>query len=148
MNSDAERYLAEIVGPTIKDLGANPMSKRHAFLACVVTFHTIDYLAFPKSSKERRQSFRGKSPSFALVDRIAHAFKHVKTGQEGNMSNPLLKTDAVIVRPPAIPGELILGLSILGDGVGGLIVIDRNQAYDLGNVLSQTIIFLRSQLAK
>ncbi len=82
------------------------------------------------------------------MGRIAHAFKHVKTGQEGNVSNPLLKTDAVIVRPPAILGEMILGLSILGDGVGGLIVIDRNQTYDLGNILSQAVVFLRSQLTE
>jgi len=42
---DLERYLGEVVEPTIKDLEANRTSVRHAFLACVVTFHAVDDLA-------------------------------------------------------------------------------------------------------
>jgi hypothetical protein len=70
--------MTEIVEPTISDFEANPTSVRHAFLACVVTFHSIDYV--PKKSANRRKLFRKESPEFATVDRIAHAFKHVETG--------------------------------------------------------------------
>jgi hypothetical protein len=42
---DLERYLGEVVEPTINELKANRASVRHAFLACVVTFHAVDYLA-------------------------------------------------------------------------------------------------------
>jgi hypothetical protein len=40
-----ERYVDEIVAPTINDFEENPTSVRHAFLGCVATFHAIDYLA-------------------------------------------------------------------------------------------------------
>ncbi len=40
---DIDRYFEQIVDPTIKDFEANPTSVRHAFLAAVAVFHTIDY---------------------------------------------------------------------------------------------------------
>jgi len=40
-------YLNEIVDPTIKDFEEHPTSVRQDFLACVATYHTIDYLAYP-----------------------------------------------------------------------------------------------------
>ncbi len=43
---DLERYLKTVVDPTIDDFKKNPASVRHAFLACVATFHAIDYLAY------------------------------------------------------------------------------------------------------
>jgi hypothetical protein len=45
---DLERYLKDIVEPTIKDFKDNPASVRHAFLACVATFHAIDYQTYPR----------------------------------------------------------------------------------------------------
>ena len=39
-----EEYMRDIMQPTIKDLVQNRTSKRHAFLACIVTYHMIDYL--------------------------------------------------------------------------------------------------------
>ena len=39
-----EEYMRDIMQPTIKELIQNRTSKRHAFLACVVTYHMIDYL--------------------------------------------------------------------------------------------------------
>src|SRR5689334_10244272 len=42
---DLEHYLAAFVRPTIADFERNPTSLRHAFIACVVTFHSVDYLA-------------------------------------------------------------------------------------------------------
>ncbi len=36
---DVQRYIDEMVEPTIADFEANPMSVRLTFLACLVTFH-------------------------------------------------------------------------------------------------------------
>jgi hypothetical protein len=75
-----ERYLDEIVDPIVKEFSEHPDSRRHAFIACVAVFHSIDYLAYPRKSRTLRQDFRKASPSFQIVDEIAHAFKHVDTG--------------------------------------------------------------------
>jgi hypothetical protein len=76
---DFKRCLDEIVDPTVKEFEDHPDSKRHAFIACVVIFHAIDYLAFPKKSSGLRQQFRKNSPDFEKVDAVAHAFKHVES---------------------------------------------------------------------
>jgi hypothetical protein len=115
---DANRYMTEIVEPTISDFEANPTSVRHAFLACVVTFHSIDYL--PKKSANRG-SFRKESPEFSTVDRIAHAFKHVETGHVQSDIKPL-KAGDVIERPPAKWSEGVWGLSRWNDAIGGVTV--------------------------
>jgi hypothetical protein len=73
---DIDRYFEQIVDPTIKDFEANPTSVRHAFLAAVAVFHTIDYAGLRRLRKKFRQN-----PDFATVDRIANAFKHVETGR-------------------------------------------------------------------
>ncbi len=90
---DLARYLDEIVAPTIEDFERNPASVRHAFLACVATFHAVDYRAFPRRSQGLRQKYRARSPEFAIVDKVAHAFKHVITGER---NNPDLKAADVI----------------------------------------------------
>jgi hypothetical protein len=99
---DINHYMTEIVEPTIKEFAANQTSRRHAFLACVVTFHSIDYLTYPKKPRSRRASFGKKSPEFATVDRVAHAFKHGKTGHERNADFQPLKVEDVIEPPPAV----------------------------------------------
>jgi len=100
-------YLNEIVEPTIKDFENNPTSTRHAFLACVTTFHAIDYLTYSKRPAHMRQKLRNRSQDFAIVDRVAHAFKHVDTRDP---DQPLESTD-VIPRAPAIWGEAQWDLS-------------------------------------
>ena len=96
---DLERYLNEVVDQTIKDFEANRLSVRHAFIACVTVFHAIDYLAYPKRSRSLRQQFGKQCLAFAVVDDIAHAFKHVVAGDRGN---PSLRADEVIRGRPRI----------------------------------------------
>jgi hypothetical protein len=43
-----ERYLALIVEPTVEEFRCNPFSLRHAYLACVATYHAIDRVAYPQ----------------------------------------------------------------------------------------------------
>src|SRR5271166_6613073 len=96
---DAKQFADEIVDPTIADFENDPRSRRRAFLACVATFHLMDYI--PKSS---RQKYQRECPAFAAVDRYAHAFKHKSTG--GPRS---LKAGQVIERPPAFWGHGFFG---------------------------------------
>ena len=51
-------YMREIVAPTIEDLAATPSSRRHAFIACVVTFHALDYLAGTRRKAVLRAEYR------------------------------------------------------------------------------------------
>jgi hypothetical protein len=80
---DARAYWLEIVLPTIEDFERNFTSRRHAFLACAAMVHTVDYIAFEngrpnKTAASRvRRAYGKESTEFLLVDRVAHAFKHV-----------------------------------------------------------------------
>ena len=67
MDESPARYLEEMVEPTIKDFENNPTSVRYAFLAYVVTFHTVDYIgrASRKSSAHLRQIFANECDEFA-----------------------------------------------------------------------------------
>src|SRR5262249_27877319 len=89
---DLNQYLDEIVEPTIAEFVENPTSRSHAFLACVTTFHAIDYLAASGNTPNTgnlRQRFREESGEFAVVDRVAHAFKHVRAYLKARANQPL-----------------------------------------------------------
>jgi hypothetical protein len=63
---DPERYLIEIVEPTVEDFQRQPSSVRVGFLACVAIDHSVDYLASPadrakwdgKEHRSRRAELR------------------------------------------------------------------------------------------
>jgi hypothetical protein len=133
---DASNYMTEIVDPTISDFEANPTSRRHAFLACVVTYHTIDYLTRPKSPRILVKSFRDKSPEFALVDLVANAFKHVE--------NRPLRAEHVYSRPPALAGVAQCGISRAGDTTGGVALWGEDTA-DLLPTVKLAARFLRTK---
>jgi len=141
---DLEQFLDEVVEPTIADFEANPTSTRHMFLACVATFHSVDYLAHPRKPQSLRQKFNEQSPDFALVDRIAHAFKHVVSGHENSPQKPPLKATEVIARPPAYWGTMVWDLSRWDDSIGG-VTLDRERDIDLLAVLKRAVAFLRAQ---
>ncbi len=142
---DAERYMDEIVDPTIADCEANPTSRRHAFLACVALFHAIDYLQYPDRDGNLRKRLRDESIDFACVDRVAHAFKHVASGHPNDPSNRPLKAEEVISRPPAIFGQAILDLSRWDDATGG-VTLDRDRELDLLATMKGAAAFLREQI--
>jgi hypothetical protein len=140
---DLERYLNEIVEPTIKDLEINRTSVRHTFLACVVVFHAVDYLAYPKRSRTLRLKFNQESRAFAVVDDMAHAFKHVVAG---NPANPDLTAADVISRPPAAFWDVMAwDLSRWDDPVGG-VTLDKDRNVDLYEVVVEAAAFLRRKL--
>jgi hypothetical protein len=129
---DLERYLNEIVEPTIKDFEADPTSVRRAFLACVVVFHGIDYLAYPrKRPSTLRQQFNRKSSAFATV-------------VTGNRKKPKLKADEVISRPPAAWDKAEWNASHWDDPAGG-VTIGSDRSVDLLEVVKAARDFLRAK---
>jgi hypothetical protein len=137
---DLRRYLDDIVGPTVADFEANPTSVRHAFLACVVTCHAADYLAFP-DAQIPRNSWRQESSDFRLVDDVGHAFKHVSSSRVAGRG---LHVRQVRSRPPAIAGLAVPGISIVGDTVGSVIVWGGEQR-DVLAAIQQAVPFVRSK---
>jgi hypothetical protein len=144
---DLTNYLDEIVEPTIKDFAEHPTSVRHAFLACVATFHSVDYLAYdglrrtPRKGRvgNLKKTFGKESPEFHRIDQIAHAFKHVVSDGTTRVS-----AAEVISRPPAMAGVMVAGLSMVGDTVGG-VTLGSDHGVDLLNILRRAVEFLRTQ---
>jgi hypothetical protein len=84
----------------------NRGSARLAFLACVAIYHSVDRVAEAAHKKpvHFRQLWKSESVEFALVEMIAHHFKHVLSDDERNRGN----------RPGLRIGEA-LGFSEAGD---------------------------------
>lgn len=91
--------------------------------------------------KSLRQEFNRKSENFALVDKVAHAFKHV---QAGRRNAPALRAKSVITRPPAVAGVMRMGLSRMGDNIGSVTLID-DTSINLLEVVKKAVLFLRCQ---
>jgi hypothetical protein len=141
---DLVRYLDEIVEPTVAELEKNPTSVRHAFLACVAVFHAVDYLAFRKSGTSRqmlRNSWGKESDDFAIIDRVAHAFKHVVSGHRKDPKGEMKAYD-VISRPPATWNGAVWDLSYWDDADGG-VTLDTDRTVDLVHVVRGASEFLR-----
>jgi hypothetical protein len=138
---DLVRYLDEIVDPTVAEFEADATSVRKAFLTCVAVFHAIDYLVHPHRPKlgNLKQNWRDESPDFALVEDVAHAFKHVIANGPNR-----LKASNVISKPPAYYGVAAYGLSRSNDPAGG-VTLDDDRAVDLLDALRRAVAFLRQQ---
>jgi hypothetical protein len=144
---DLDEYLNEIVEPAIAEFAENPTSRRRAFLACVTTFHAVDYLAPPGGTlkkSELQQRFRRESHEFAVVERIANAFKHVKTGHPNDPANQPLTSRQVSPRPPAQWGVAVWGLSRWDDPVGG-VTLDEQPGVDLLVIAKAAARFIQAQ---
>jgi hypothetical protein len=145
---DLGRYLNEIVEPTVNDFRNKPSSVRIGFLACVAIDHSVDYLAFPgdrsrwdgKEHRDKRttlrKQFKDENEQFRLASEAANAFKHVKTTSPRG-----LEAVEVYERPPALAGRMMMGLSMLGDTTGAVVLDGHN----LLQVVTEALSFLRSK---
>jgi hypothetical protein len=120
--NDLGKYLDEIVEPTLQDFFRNPTSVRHAYLACLVTYHSIDRVKSPPGNL--RKDWGKRSVAFAAMDLIANRIKHVK--HEGN-KNP---------RPNTIPLTFMLGFDEAGE-----MLETRNLKF----LIKDAITFIREQ---
>ncbi|MDE5451923.1 hypothetical protein GWE18_03400 [Bradyrhizobium sp. CSA112] len=146
---DFERYLIEIVEPTVDDFRLKPSSVRVGFLACVAIDHSVDYLAFPRNrvhwdGKEHhrrraglRKQFKEENEQFRLASEAANAFKHVKTTSVRG-----LEAAEVYERPPAMAGRAMAGITMAGDMTGAVVVDGHN----LLRVVTEALRFLRSKV--
>lgn len=96
--SELERYLRLIVEPTYDDFRRNPTSLRHAYLACVATFHAVDRV---QPGGNLRNTWRRQSMEFAIVDLVAHDFKHVRSTGHGLAETDRLTMEHVLYGGPA-----------------------------------------------
>ncbi len=144
---DLERYLDEIVDPTIKEFEQNPTSVRHAFLACVATFHSVDYLAYDRENDRPRKGrvgnlrkkFGEQSVDFYRIDQIAHAFKHVVSDGQSKVS-----AKEVVTRPAGfLDVSFYYDVSRYDDPVGG-VTLNNNRNFDVLEILKNAMAFLRS----
>jgi hypothetical protein len=110
------KYVDEIVIPTVREFRDNPRSRRHAYLACIVTFHVKDHLKNAGEKRIEKTMRAGGSKSFDLVRSICNGTKHGTT----NTSHPIpFQAGTDYDRPPGRAGEMEAGLSELGDPIGG-----------------------------
>lgn len=134
----AERYLHEIVDPTVQEFESEPTSVRRAMIACIVAFHAIEYFDPPLS----RQRIMRESSDFLLVDRVVHATKHAATGPR---DKPHLRSEEVIIRTPGVFGAAVLGLSGLDDLLGG-VTVAKETFVDILSAVRRVAALLRSKL--
>lgn|SRR5271157_1165112 len=83
------QYLDLIVEPTLEEFRRHPTSVRHAYLACVAIYHAIDRVAYPRSRGNLKKGWRIESMEFALIDIVAHDFKHVKSTEHQPVSDAI-----------------------------------------------------------
>lgn len=125
-------YLELVVEPTFADFSHNPLSGRHAFLACVAAFHSIDHATHPRKPSNLRREWRQQSFEFMVIDMVAHHFKHVQCDAE---KQPLPK-DAIPI------SDAIFGYEYGGREAMGL------DLHNLYFVVRDGIKFIRSQVER
>lgn len=136
---DLRQYLEDFVEPALADFERNPASVRHAFFACVVTFHSVDYLAHPRKPATLRQQWKRQSRAFAIVDDVAHAFKHVKSG---NAANPDLRAKEVVSMPAAFD---VTAFDAAAFNVGG-VTLETDPTVNVLEVVKEAVSFVRQKL--
>src|SRR5262249_7250445 len=137
---DLEQYLKEIIEPTVEEFEENPASRRHAFLACVATFHGVDYLAHRKQrAATLRQQWQRQSEAFRIVDHVVHAFKHVASG---NRSNPELRANEVVSVKGAFSSGFSSGFQIAS------VRLLNDPSINVLRAVQDAVQFLREQLAR
>jgi hypothetical protein len=113
---NAAEYVNEIVVPTLRESRDEPRSRRRAYLAAITLFHVKDYLQIQGESGIE-QTMRASAPvTFDAVHGICNGTKHGET----KAWHPVQFTAGDDWdRPPAIFGEMRVGVSRLGDTKGG-----------------------------
>jgi len=132
-----QQYLKNFVEPTFSDFQSNPHSARHAFIACVVAYHSIDRVTYPKGPGNLRKDWRVRSLEFTIVDMVAHKLKHVVSDDE---------------RQCTPPGKIPLSMSVFGTGAINQRSINSSpidagslDLYNLHFVIRDAIAFLRQE---
>lgn len=110
-------YVNEIVVPTVIEFKSQRRSRRHAYLACIATFHVKDHL--DRSGVTDIVSLvRATEPhAYDLIRAVCTGTKHVDTDPRRHRIQFRAGDD--MDRPPAIWGEFAFGVSRWDDEHGG-----------------------------
>jgi hypothetical protein len=104
-------YVNEIVVPTVREFRDDRRSRRHAYLACIVTFHVRDHLKKAGEQHPDKLMEAACKDEWKVVRAVCNGTKHVtsepfRVGQDWDV-------------PQAMLGVFQLGVSYIGDAVGG-----------------------------
>jgi|APMI01.1.fsa_nt_gi hypothetical protein len=76
---NARQYATEIVIPTVREALANRGDRRHQYLACITTYHLLDYVAHEirePLANIRAQVAGSCSASLKVIEGVANGTKH------------------------------------------------------------------------
>jgi len=136
-------YVTEIVVPTVRECRDSRLSRRHAYLACIVTFHIKDHLKKAGVTASIENAMRSACPDdFDVVRAVCNGTKHVET----NATHPVPFTAGEDYdRPPAVLGEMVLGVSMLGDTVGARVLHHQDKNFDLYDSVKKILVEFKNQ---
>jgi hypothetical protein len=103
-----------------------------------MTFHSVDYLAHPRKPARLRQLWNGQSKAFAIVDDVAHAFKHVKAG---NPASPDLRAKEIVAIPGAFDPAAFSSAFLFGG-----VTLKSDPSVNVLAVVKEAAAFVRRQL--
>ncbi|MEG6510197.1 hypothetical protein V6C03_14600 [Methyloligella sp. 2.7D] len=127
---EANRYYEQIVKPTVEDFVKSNRDLRLGMLACMATFHVVDYvfqnriLDAKKADQEARRFCdkmqKQNNNAFEIVRGFALASKHCRLSRTDSLQG----FDSGRTRPtyPSIAGVMRTGATYIGDTEGGLLV--------------------------
>jgi len=128
-------YVDEIALRALRDFKAEPRSRRRAYQACQAIFHIKDHLSKAGEDGIEDQMREAAGASFDVVRAICNGTKHVET----DASHPIaFKAGEDWDRPPATLGQLMLGVSRLGDVSGGREIGQGPNRFDLYEACKST----------
>jgi hypothetical protein len=134
-------YVNEIVVPTVRDARDCRQSRRHAYLACIVTFHMKDHLEKAGETDVHQQMQTACPEHFDVVRSVCNGTKHVVLNR-GHTIPFVLGSD--YYRPPASAGVMECGVSFVGDTDGGRSIRHNKIDYDLyGSTKTLLVAFQR-----
>lgn len=98
-------YIEQIVEPTFDDFKRNAGSFRHAYLACLVTYHAIDRASYPAVPGNLAKEWREQSMEFILIEQVAFHLKHVKSDFAKWAKKALPRDKLLITHPLGLDGD-------------------------------------------
>jgi hypothetical protein len=110
------KYVDEIVIPTVREFREDRRSRPRAYLACIATYHVKDHLAKAGVLGVEQVMLAVCCDAFQAVKAVCNASKHVGPDRDDPLRH---RVGDDIDRPPAIVGEMRVGISRIGDETGG-----------------------------
>jgi hypothetical protein len=126
-------FVTEIVLPTVHEFRDSPRSRRHAYLACYVAYHTKDQLTEAGCQDVVANIRAAASPHFDVVADVCTGTKH--PGRRGGF-----RVGKDWDRPPALWGVAQFGISRWGDARGGREIRHGSEGVDLYESVKQVLL--------